>query len=232
SLAESLRGPLAVAPCGTAAAALQVIDLQSEVDLSSAVPKGCQELRVAFLRHGSDLVQLPNPEGRPLIRQRCLIVSTVLMLRRSVELRRAVQLLQEDMVSSAVERLLVAMDEDECVPSRAQVALPWRALCRPHDLDLPLWCGDYCMPDETSSAAMERLGQLLGLPEDRFEEAPEHLSERGLLSSQHEGTYGPLPEHDKPEMTSTPKAFGSSHLACGAAVAALVAALCIPMLIR
>eukprot|EP00971_Amphidinium_carterae_P196148 3892227-Amphidinium_carterae.1 len=48
----------------------------------AAVPKDCAEVEVQFLRNGSELIVLPNPEQKPMIRHRCFIVASCLFLRR------------------------------------------------------------------------------------------------------------------------------------------------------
>lgn len=211
---------------------LSLVDSGGEAAVSTAAPKDCQELRVAFMRSGSGVVAAPNPDGRPCVRQRCLIVGTALVMRRGVELRHAVETLRKALAASAGHRLQLALEEAEG-GGKGRLQLPWRALCKPEGVELPFWCGDYCMPDEDLAAARERLGQLLGVPESGFEAAPEHLDEHARFSRDYQGTYGPPePEEKAP---SAKKGGGNAALqAAGCAVALGVAllAVLVPMLLK
>mmetsp|Transcript_120547 Transcript_120547/g.292578 ORF Transcript_120547/g.292578 Transcript_120547/m.292578 type:complete len:86 (+) Transcript_120547:1-258(+) len=83
------------------------------------------------------------------------------------------------------------------------------------------------------AAARERLGQLLGVGESAFEDAPGHLDERAIFSRDHQGTYGP-PEPEEPPPSSK-KAGGGLALpaaGCALAVGAVLLALAVPMLLK
>uniref|UniRef100_A0A7S4S4H2 Uncharacterized protein n=1 Tax=Alexandrium monilatum TaxID=311494 RepID=A0A7S4S4H2_9DINO len=213
-------------------APLCLVDFGSEAAVSTAVPKDCQEMRVAFLRSGSGPVSVPNPEGRPCMRQRCLLVGAAVVLRRTAELRHAVSTLRKALAACAGQRLQLALDEAEG-GAKGRLQLPWRALCRPEGVDLPFWCGDYCMPDEDLGAARERLGQLLGVGESSFEAAPEHLDERAQFGRDHRGTYGP-PEPEEPPAGAKKPGGGLLLPAagCAVAVAAVLLAVLVPMVLQ
>lgn len=210
---------------------IRVVDFASEQAVSDMVPKDCNEVQCVFLHNGTVLAAAPNPEGHPWFRQRCLIVVTAVLLRRGMELRHAIKLLQKELVACAAERLQLALDEAEGEVAKLQ--LPWRAFCRPEAPDLPLWCGDYCMPDEEPEVAVKRLGELLGLPEVAFQRAPPHLDEHLRLSRDFGGSYGSVAAGDA-YAEKQPKGSTSalSVAACAAAVLALVAAAAIPLLLR
>lgn len=122
------------------------------------------------------------------MRQRCLVVATALVLNRKAELRSTVDSLRRSLAASAASRLQLALEEAEGSADGA-LQLPYRALCRPADLELPLYFGDYCMPDEEPGAARERLAQLLGVQESSLEPPPAKLDEWSRLSSDFKGTY-------------------------------------------
>merc|ERR1712039_915337 len=130
-------------------------------------------------------------------------------------------------MGSAAERLRIGLEEAEgddgkiSTGKRTTLPLPWRALCKPSECELPIWCGDYCMPDETVTAALERLGQFLGLPESAFDEAPAFLAERQRLTENHKGTYGP-PE--KAAKSNAAKSGAGSKSASAMPIAACAAA--------
>lgn len=185
SIAADLRACTAAHSAG---AALSAVDFDKDTSISSALPKGCSELQVSFLRNGTALHALPNPEGAPRMRLRCLVVATALVLNRKAELRSTVESLRRSLAASAASRLQLALEEAEGSAGGA-LQLPYRALCRPADLELPLYFGDYCMPDEEPSAARERLAQLLGVQESSLEPPPAQLDEWGRLSRDFQGTY-------------------------------------------
>lgn len=214
---------------------LRVVDVSSEAPVSSVASKGCDELCAAFLRGGSALVAAPNPEGRPVVRHRCLASAVLVVLRRDLELRVALGLVRKALAASAAERLQFALEragEDQ----RGVVMLPWRAFCRPKEMVLPFWCGDFCTPDETSDAAKERLGQLLGLPGCALDEAPSHLNERATLFKSYSGTYDLAVVAQRSSMVTQGKSKTERPavhlLACVAALVASLAALTVPLLMR
>lgn len=214
---------------------LCLVNFESEVAISTVASKECSELRLKFLHSGGLTATVPNPKGLPCLRQRCLIISTAVVLRRNVELRHAVKLLRKALVASAVHRLQLALDEateEGAEGAKGILQLPFRALCQPEDLQLPLWCGDYCMPDEEKSVARERLGQLLGLQESSLEEAPEHLDEFARLDRDYKGTYGPP---SQAHAAASVQPGGGKSVACplvvgATAVVALLVALAVPTL--
>lgn len=210
-------------------APLRVVNLGDDAAISSALPKDCREVQAMFLRSGTVLVAAPGAAEGPRLRLRCLIVATAVVLRRNVELRHAIGLLRKALAASAGTRLQLALEEAEG-GARGRLNLPWRALRQPTEAEFPLWCGDYCMPDEAPGVELERLGQLLGLPETAFEEAPVHLDERARLERDHQGTYGPPPAAQGAGAPS--KATSGLPVAACAAIAALVMAVTIPLLLR
>jgi len=215
------------------AGSLDVLDAIGDEPVSSVVPKDHDQLRVSFLHSGSILALAPNPDGKPCIRLRCLVAGTALVLRRSVELGRSIEMLRAVIASSAGQRLQLALEEAAVGNGNApqqHVQLPWRPLCKPQGVDLPLWCGDYCMPDEAVDAAVERLGQLLGLPEDAFEAAPSHLNEKLRLERDHAGTYGPM--QDEEGSASGGKTPLMSTAVCAATVGVLLLAMSVPLFMK
>lgn len=211
---------------------LRVVDASSEVPVSSVATKGCDELRAAFLRGGSALVAAPNPEGRPVIRYRCLATAVLVVTRRNMELRLALGLLRNAIAASAAQRLQLALDEAG-QNHKGVVMLPWRAFCTPKEMDLPFWCGDFCTPDETNDAAQKRLGPLLGLPECAFDEAPAYLNERATIFKSYAGTYDSAVVAGMMQQGTGKKEKTATHvLACGAALVALLVALTVPFLMR
>lgn len=218
-------------------APLRVVDLSSDTAVSSLVPKDCSEVRLSFLRGGTSLAKCTETDRLPQMRQSCLVVATALVLRRNVELRNVVGSLRKAIASSAGERVRIGLEEAEGGSMLGKLPLPWRALCKPSDSELPIWCGDYCMPDETSTSALERLGEFLGVPQSEFEEAPAHLSECQRLSEDHKGTYAP-PETSQESNGSAQgggRKAGASAMpaaACAAAVGALVLAILVPTVFK
>mmetsp|Transcript_61100 Transcript_61100/g.117740 ORF Transcript_61100/g.117740 Transcript_61100/m.117740 type:complete len:447 (-) Transcript_61100:71-1411(-) len=215
------------------AGSLDVLDEIGDEPVSSAVPKYCDQLRVSFLHSGSILAMAPNPDDKPCIRLRCLVACTVLVLRRSVELGRSIEMLRVGIASSAGQRLQLALEEVALGGGTApkHVQLPWRALCKPQGVDLPLWCGDYCMPDEAVDSAVERLGQLLGLPQDAFEAAPSHLDERLRFERDNAGTYGP-PQDEDSSTSGGKKTMMLPTAVCVATVGVLLLAMAVPFLVK
>jgi len=215
------------------AAPLRLVNEESEDTIGSTTPKDCNELRATLMHSGTVLTACGAAEAGPLLRQRCLIVATVLILRRDIELRHAAKLLRRSLISSAATRLQLAIEESEGGDS---ITLPWRALCRPSGTDLPCWCGDYCMPDEEPDVALERLGQLLGVPESDLEQAPVHLDEYALLRRDFAGTY----EAEVADGVAAQSFGGKSKkgslaipsFQCVAALAALTLAVAAPLLLR
>jgi len=238
ALREGLTSSLVSCSVGLAAgsAGLRIVDTSSEAAVSSAASKGCNELQATFLRQGTTLVALPNPDGKPLQRLRCLVIATALCLDRKVELRSVVEQLRGAVIDSAVERLQRALDEEESDDGlpRTRAQLPWRALCRPQSSDLPLWVGEYCMPDEDVDAACERLGEFLGVPASCFDRAPAELDEHARLEQNHAGAFDPMA--DKEEKPAKSKAAGGVPLpavaACGAAAVVALLALVVPALLK
>eukprot|EP00435_Cladocopium_sp_Y103_P048554 s203_g14.t1 len=243
-VAESLKSCVVTVASDTGVP--QVADMQSESSVESVTPKECHQLKVAFLRSGSVLRAGEGP-----LRQRCVLTSSALLLRRNTELRRAVAQLIEELASSAAERLRLALEECE-KPGRF-LNLPWRGLFSPEastewDLQFgcsavtvgkisgfPLWLGDYLMPDESHAAAKERLGQLLGVQEEALEEAPDFLDEHKLLSA-HVATYGPEPKSDRAGEKPSPKAASGSSavpvaLTTCVAMVVLILAVAIPKML-
>jgi len=86
------------------------------------------------------------------------------------------------------------------------------------------------MPDEAVDAAVERLGQLLGLPEDAFEAAPSHLNEKLRLERDHAGTYGPM--QDEEGSASGGKTPLMSTAVCAATVGVLLLAMSVPLFMK
>lgn len=203
-VAESLKSCVVTVASDTGVP--QVVELASESTVETVTPKECHQLKVSFLRPGSVLRAGEGP-----VRQRCVLTSSALLLRRNIELRRAVAQLMEEIASSSAERLRLALEECE-KPGRF-LNLPWRGLFSPEDLQFPLWLGDYLMPDESHAAAKERLGQLLGVQDEALEQAPDFLDEHKLLTA-HVGTYGPEPGSDRAQgkapKASTSGSSGSS----------------------
>lgn len=249
SLAKALEG--CIVGVGADASPVSVVDFGSEAPLSSVAPASCRELRAHFF-HGGTILAGPSGQGRSM-RQRSLVVASGLFLRRSLELRHAVEMLRKGLVASAAERLQLALDEADAPEqeawceaaaegaakgkgrSKGLLQLPWRALCCPEECELPLWCGDYCMPDEEISAARERLSQLLGTPEESLREAPAHLSEQLRLGRDFKGTYdaaaaAAASSAGKPSGSGQAKGPNVPALACAAAVGVLLLAAAIPML--
>jgi hypothetical protein len=230
SLGASLQN-CTVGVAAKESAPLQIVSSAGEALISDVASKDCTDLRASFLQSGSVLFWLPNPDGSPCSRQRCLVVAVVLLLRRDREFREALDDLRQATVASAAARLQLALEEADGASGRIDV--PWRALCRPQDVELPLWCGDFCMPDESKDDAQERLGQLLDVQD--FETAPAHLDEYLLLQQRFPNSY-------KPESASSTTGTGgrstskssssNSMLACAAAVGALLVAVTIPLVLR
>lgn len=214
---------------------MRVVDVSSQAPVSSVAAKGCDELCAAFLRAGSALVAAPNPDGRPVVRHRCLATAVVVVLRRDLELRVALSRVGRALAASAAERLQLALGKAGR-DQRGVVMLPWRAFCRPKEMALPFWCGDFCAPDETSDAAKERLGQLLGLPLCALDEAPSHLDERATLFKSYSGTYDlAVIAHGSSTVTqdkSKTERPAVHLLACWAALVALLAALIVQLVMR
>jgi len=192
----------------SAGAAPSAVDLDKDTSISAALPKGCSELHVSFLRNGTALHALPSPEGAPRMRVRCLVVATALVLNRKAELRSTVESLRRSLAASAAGRLQLALEEAEGSAAGA-LQLPYRALCRPADLELPLYFGDYCMPDEEPSAARERLAQLLGVQEASLEPPPVELDERVRLSRDFGGTYDAAAQRAEEQANKADAASGS-----------------------
>jgi len=185
---------------------LSIVNLSSESPLGGVAPKGCNELRVAFMQNGPSLIHAPNPDGLPCFRQRCIVVASVLFVRRDIELREVVEELREAVVSSTGARVQLVLEESESIMGRLD--MPWRALCRPRDVDLPLWCGDYCMPDEGIEMAQSRLAELLG--HNDFEAASDNLDEYKLLQQHFPSSYKPAaaPQARPNANTSGSSVFG------------------------
>lgn len=241
ALAADLKNGLSAAlrDCSVGASAspdapMRVLDLGSDTGVGAGVPKGCSELHVTFLRSSTTLHALPNPEGRPCLRLRCFIVATAVVLRRSMELRGAVDLLRNALACSAASRLQLALDEAE--GAGRTLALPYHTLRGLRgDLGLPLYCGDYCMPDEEPAAAQERLSQLLGVQESSFEEPPLHLDEWARLKSDFEGTYSASPQVSDDQLAKPASSKSSMTPQVAAIVVAifvLLVAVVVPMLLR
>lgn len=211
---------------------LRVVDVSSEVPVSGAAATGSSELRASFLRAGSALVVAPNPDGtEAVVRYRVLVSAVLVVMRRDVELRLALGSLRRAIAVSAAQRLQLAL-EGAATEERGVVMLPWRALCRPKEMDLPFWCGDLCRPDEAMDGARSRLGQLLGLPECAFDEAPSHLDERAQLFKSYGGTYDSAAvARYFPLRASKSEKPGLSLFVCGATVVVLLA-LTMPFLMR
>ncbi|CAJ1417332.1 unnamed protein product [Effrenium voratum] len=143
------------------------------------------------------------------------------------ELREAVAKLREELAASAAERVRLALEE--CEQPGKLLNLPWRSLFTPQDLELPLWVGDYCMPDESHSAARERLGQLLCMPEEALSQAPEHLDEHIIFTAKHAGTYS-AKELEKPAAAPA-KPQQKAPLAVCLGLVVLLVAVAIPRLL-
>eukprot|EP00746_Dinoflagellata_sp_MGD_P128552 gnl/MRDRNA2_/MRDRNA2_62895_c0_seq1.p1 gnl/MRDRNA2_/MRDRNA2_62895_c0~~gnl/MRDRNA2_/MRDRNA2_62895_c0_seq1.p1 ORF type:complete len:419 (-),score=99.45 gnl/MRDRNA2_/MRDRNA2_62895_c0_seq1:9-1265(-) len=168
--------------------ALSLVTGQEAEALSKIVQAGSRELNVKFLNQGSALRAKVSACSEPFTRVRCLILATTLVLHRDWEIREVMNMIQENISSSLEARLSLALEEagDEPV---ASLQLPWRALCRPSNSNLPIWCGDLCMPDEQIDSACERLTVMLGLPSsEALEIAPAHLNESEVLKK-YAGTY-------------------------------------------
>lgn len=222
-LQESVAGwTLAV---GDGSSPMQVVDPASDVPIAS-VAQEVRELRAALLRPGTMLLTLPSAETRPLLRHRCFVVAMALIHRPTIELRYATGLLQKEIISSAIARLQLALDEADG-ELKGRLSLPWRAFFRSRDIGLPVWFGDYCMPDEEPAAGADRIGQLLGLPATSLLPAPPHLNEHERLQLEHQGTYSPE------EVCQAKESFkvdnNLSNLACAAALAVGLAAICLPI---
>lgn len=240
SVLEDLSNSTCATAVGTAND-LRRVDLTKETTLNCVLGKDCAELKVAFLRGGTPLTAAPKlieQEAATCQRQRCLVTATALFLRRDVELRHAVASLRDAIATSAAERLHLALEEADSEP----LMLPWRAHCHPQTIELPLWCGDHVMPDESVEAARERMGQLLGVQETAFDEAPAHLDERAQLQRAHVGTYesGAVGDGRATKSSRVRKANRDTvdHAAttnirlCIGAVAAILVAVAIPALLR
>jgi len=215
------------------AGSLDVLDTIGDEPVSSVVPKDHDQLRVSFLHSGSILALAPNPDGKPCMRLRCLVSGTTLVLRRSAELGHSIEKLRAVVASSAGQRLQLALEEvavGGVNASQQRVQLPYRALCKPQGVDLPLWCGDYCMPDEAVDAAVERLGQLLGLPQDAFEAAPSHLDEKLRLEQDHVGTYGPTQDEEGSDSCGKKPLMPTA--VCAATVGVLLLAVAVPLFMK
>jgi len=209
---------------------VRILDMKSEATVSSLVPQDCESICLEFLRSGTCLVDGRNADNTPCIRHTLLIVSPVLLLRRNAEIRHVVEMMRKSICSSAHERVQLAVEETEGDTKVLQ--LPWRALCCPQGMELSIWCGDYCMPDEGIESAKERLGQLLGHPQSMFDDAPKHMNERKLLDRNHKGTYESPVTAPEPNQSSSSGKAPVPAAACAAAVAALALALLIPLLLR
>jgi len=205
TLVEDVERELADKLCSATAAvaasgfgeAMRTVDSSSEAKVAAVVEKGSGFLRAVFLRSGLGLVVAPNPKDLAVQRQRSLIVATALVLRpAATELRHAVEVLRRDLISSAGQRTLLALEEEEedrGARKDEHIMLPWRALLRPKGTELPLWFGDYCMFDEHAGNAAVRIGELLGLPASDLERAPDDLDEQYRFKRDFLGTYKPMP---------------------------------------
>lgn len=189
SIREEVVASLAGAAVGFAeGSALSLVAGQEATALSKIVQASSRELNVKFLNHGSALRAKASACTEPFTRVRCLILATALVVHRDWEVQEVLAMIQESISSSLEARLGLALEEagDEPEPL---LQLPWRALCRPRDISLPIWCGDLCMPDEQVDSACERLAVMLGLPNsESLEVAPAHLNECEMLK-RYAGTY-------------------------------------------
>lgn len=221
-------------------APLRIVDAGSDEATGAVAPREAPELRCEFLHGGAGLVVAPEVLGRPCVRQRCLVVATAVMLRRSGEFRGALRRLRADLAASAGERLRLALEEARAaaepeppVAKPRGLHLPWRALARPSALaSLPIWCGDHCFPDEDRAAAQGRIGELLGIPIDALGPPPAHLDEQARLERDAPGSYAGAPWEGR---SSAAKARGAALAvtpACAAAAAALASALLVPLVFR
>eukprot|EP00927_Polykrikos_kofoidii_P016639 TRINITY_DN17527_c0_g4_i1.p1 TRINITY_DN17527_c0_g4~~TRINITY_DN17527_c0_g4_i1.p1 ORF type:complete len:465 (-),score=112.00 TRINITY_DN17527_c0_g4_i1:132-1526(-) len=217
---------------------MRLVDAKSEGTVAAMAGKGCAELRVAFLRNGTCLtVSESSPKNAGgCLRLRSLVVATALVLRRDVEMRQVVDMLRKSLAASVAERLQLAQEEAAEVGGGGdRLQLPWRSLYRPTDLDLPLWCGDYCMPDEEAKSGQERLGQLLCVAESCLEEAPRKLDENAVIDREYKSTYDANLADQIDDDDGDSKAVekvNASQLACAAAVIVAIAALLVPLSFR
>lgn len=187
---KEVMASLASATVGFAGegSALSLVDGQESTALSKIIQADTRELNVKFLNYGSALRAKVASCTEPCSRVRCLVLATAFVVHRDWEVQEVVSVIQESISSSLEARLSLALEEagDEPQPL---LQLPWRALCRPRGSNLPLWCGDLCMPDEQVDSACERLAVMLGLQDsEALEVSPSRLNEAELLK-RYAGTY-------------------------------------------
>eukprot|EP00439_Symbiodinium_sp_Y106_P023912 s6662_g2.t3 len=144
----------------------QVVDFASEAHVSAIAAKGAEDLRIGFLRSGT----VRSGGSEIGCRVRATIAASVLILRRNVEFRHAVEQLRKEVAKTATERVQVALDDCPGELGGKRLDLPWRSFHMPQDLELPLWFGDYCMKDEERAEGRERLGFFLGAQPDMLEQ--------------------------------------------------------------
>jgi len=210
----------------------QVVDFASEAHVSAIAAKGAEDLRIGFLRSGT----VRSGGSEIGCRVRATIAASVLILRRNVEFRHAVEQLRKEVAKTATERVQVALDDCPGELGGKRLDLPWRSFHMPQDLELPLWFGDYCMKDEERAEGRERLGFFLGAQPDMLEQAPDHLDEQKILTAKHPGTYGPEPADVKPKHASNPTEDmqdpgpPKGPIAACVGIAVLIVAVAIPLL--
>eukprot|EP00439_Symbiodinium_sp_Y106_P024344 s6662_g2.t5 len=149
----------------------QVVDFASEAHVSAIAAKGAEDLRIGFLRSGT----VRSGGSEIGCRVRATIAASVLILRRNVEFRHAVEQLRKEVAKTATERVQVALDDCPGELGGKRLDLPWRSFHMPQDLELPLWFGDYCMKDEERAEGRERLGFFLGAQPDMLEQAGQEI---------------------------------------------------------
>jgi len=136
-------------------------------------------LQASFLRNGTPLsLVTPTLENEPCSRMPSFIIATAISFHRDAEVRRVIEHLREDVASSAAERVRLALEESK---GGKRLSLPCRAWFCLADFGFPLWCGDYCMPDEKINAARIRVGKILGISDSVLEDAIDCLDERSQL---------------------------------------------------
>ncbi|CAE7864950.1 unnamed protein product [Symbiodinium sp. KB8] len=85
----------------------QVVDFGSEANVSAIAAKGAEDLRIGFLRSGT----VRSGGSEIGCRVRTTIAASVLILRRNVEFRHAVEQLRKEVAKTAAERVQVALDD-------------------------------------------------------------------------------------------------------------------------
>lgn len=224
-------------------ATLNMVDPTGELQLSVAVPKVCDELRVDFLHNGTGLIACCSnaQSGAKCVRQRCLVIAVAVVLRRDVELTKAIDILKRALASSASERLRLALQKRQHDRSSDPVSLPWRSFWRPRDAEVPLWCSSYCMPNEAEDVAKRCVAQALGCPVECITKAPRHLNEMATLKREHVGTYeratdappgrSALPDVERTKLVTRP-AFTALAYVFVCAVLVLLVAMLVPIALR